>query len=124
MPRIEPLDPENAPPDARAAADAHVRGHARMTNMKRTLLRSLPAFDALMEWYTLRDATIPRRAADDDLRPRDLGRNRLPHLLHVLPPDPDPDAARIPTRLELDDREHVVVDFGAPLGGLPVYGPR
>ena len=33
---------------ARAAAEAHVRGHARMTNMKRTLLHSLPAFHAVM----------------------------------------------------------------------------
>ena len=59
MPRIPPLDTETAPPDARAAADAHVRGHARMTNMKRTLLHSLPAFHALMEWYPLRDTVEP-----------------------------------------------------------------
>ena len=59
MPRIPPLDTEAAPPDARAAADAHVRGHARMTNMKRTLLHSLPAFHALMEWYPLRDTVQP-----------------------------------------------------------------
>src|SRR6476659_10807893 len=59
MPRIAPLDLEAAAPDARAAADAHVRNHARMTNMKRTLLQSLPAFHALMEWYPLRDAVQP-----------------------------------------------------------------
>jgi hypothetical protein len=61
MPRIVPLDPDAAPADARAVADAHVRNHARMTNMKRTLLQSVPAFRALMEWYPLRDAVQPFR---------------------------------------------------------------
>jgi hypothetical protein len=59
MARIAPLDTEAAAPDARAAAEAHVRTHARMTNMKRTLLHSLPAFKALMEWYPLRDTVQP-----------------------------------------------------------------
>ena len=59
MPRIPPLDNDAAPPEARVAAEAHVRNHARMTNMKRTLLHSLPAFRALMEWYPLRDTIQP-----------------------------------------------------------------
>ena len=59
MPRIPPLDNDAALPEARAAAEAHVRNHARMTNMKRTLLHSLPAFRALMEWYPLRDTVQP-----------------------------------------------------------------
>ena len=59
MPRIPPLDNDATPPEARAAAEAHVRNHARMTNMKRTLLHSLPAFRALMEWYPLRDTVQP-----------------------------------------------------------------
>src|SRR3954469_23216428 len=59
MPRIAPLEIEAAPPQARTAAESHVRTHARMTNMKRTLLHSLPAFNALMEWYPLRDTVQP-----------------------------------------------------------------
>jgi alkylhydroperoxidase family enzyme len=55
MARIEPRDLAGAPADIRAAADAHQRLPARITNMKRTLLHSLPAFDALMTWYPLRD---------------------------------------------------------------------
>ena len=39
--------------------DDHIRQHARITNMKRTLLNSLPAFHALMEWYPLRDTVQP-----------------------------------------------------------------
>ena len=55
MARIEPRDLAGAPPDIRSAAEAHERLPARITNMKRTLLHSLPAFDALMTWYPLRD---------------------------------------------------------------------
>jgi hypothetical protein len=55
MTRVEPRDLANAPPEIRAAADAHERLPAPITNMKRTLLHSLPAFDALMTWYPLRN---------------------------------------------------------------------
>ena len=59
MPRIHPIRYEDAPAEARAAHDAHLRDHGRITNMKRTLLHSVPAFHALMEWYPLRDAVRP-----------------------------------------------------------------
>ncbi len=58
MPRIAPLDYAQMPPEARAAHDGHLQ-RARITNMKRTLLHSVPAFDALMTWYDLRDAVQP-----------------------------------------------------------------
>jgi hypothetical protein len=57
-PRVHPLDLASAPPEARSAAAAHER-RASLTNMKRTLLHAVPAFDALMSWYTLRDAIVP-----------------------------------------------------------------
>jgi alkylhydroperoxidase family enzyme len=59
MARIPPLDYDDAPPDARAAHDQHQRDVGRITNMKRTLLHSVPAFHALMEWYPLRDTVRP-----------------------------------------------------------------
>jgi alkylhydroperoxidase family enzyme len=58
MSRLIPLDLAVAGANARAAADAHTKV-ASLTNMKRTLLHSVPAFDALMTWYTLRDAVQP-----------------------------------------------------------------
>jgi alkylhydroperoxidase family enzyme len=58
MTRVEPIDLGNAPEAARAAAESHAR-RARITNMKRTLLHSVPAFDALMTWYDLRDTVRP-----------------------------------------------------------------
>src|SRR2546428_767806 len=43
MARIPPLDYENAPAEARAAHDQHQRDVGRITNMKRTLVHSVPA---------------------------------------------------------------------------------
>src|SRR3990170_8256435 len=59
MPRIRPVEYAEATPGVRAAHDEVVREHGRITNMKRTLLHSLPAFHALMEWYPLRDTVAP-----------------------------------------------------------------
>ena len=54
-PRIQPRDLSTAPPEVAAAGADHELRHARLTNMKRTLLHSPLAFDALMTWYPLRD---------------------------------------------------------------------
>lgn len=54
-PRVEPRNLAAAHDDIRAAGEAHQQQVSRLTNMKRTLLHSLPAFDALMTWYPLRD---------------------------------------------------------------------
>ena len=120
MPRIAPLDLEAAAPDARAAADAHVRNHARMTNMKRTLFQSLPAFQALMEWYPAArcGAAVSGRTAHHPVRPRHFRGDRLPDLLDLLPPDAHPTGEN-PERLKLDDREDAVLDFGRALAVSP-----
>jgi alkylhydroperoxidase family enzyme len=124
MPRVEPLEYENAPPDARAAADAHVRGHARMTNMKRTLLHSLPAFNALMEWYPLRDTVQPF-----------LGERLTTLFAHAISAETDClicstffrrmliQTGENPERLRLDDRETAVLEFGRALAVSPFTVP-
>jgi alkylhydroperoxidase family enzyme len=120
MPRIAPLDSEAAPPDARAAADAHVRNHARMTNMKRTLLHSVPAFNALMEWYPLRDTVQPF-----------LGERLTTLFAHAISAETDClicstffrrmliQTGENPDRLKLDDRETAVIEFGRALAVSP-----
>lgn len=55
MPRIHPLNYEEASPPARVEFEKQIRDHGRMTNMKKTLAHSWPALRALMEWYPLRD---------------------------------------------------------------------
>jgi alkylhydroperoxidase family enzyme len=124
MPRIEPLDPEAAPPDARTAADAHVRTHARMTNMKRTLLQSLPAFKALMEWYPLRDTVQPF-----------LGERLTTLFAHAISAETDClicstffrrmliQTGENPERLKLDERETAVLEFGRTLAVSPFKVP-
>jgi alkylhydroperoxidase family enzyme len=117
MARIPPLDYGDAPPDARAAHDHHEREVGRITNMKRTLLHSVPAFHALMEWYPLRDAVRPF-----------LG-ERLTHLFaHAVSTETDClicstffrrlliESGEDPDALVLDDRDRVVVALGRQLG--------
>lgn len=54
MPYIPMIDYDSAPQATKDAHDAHLKV-GKMTNMKRTLLNNVPAFNALMEWYNLRD---------------------------------------------------------------------
>ncbi len=117
MARIPPLDDADAAPGARAALDHHRAQVGRITNMKRTLLRSLPAFDALMTWYPLRDTVKPF-----------LG-ERLTHLFaHAVSTETDClicstffrrlliESGEDPDALALTDHERVVVEYGRQLG--------
>jgi alkylhydroperoxidase family enzyme len=124
MPRIPPLEIETAPPEARAAAEAHVRNHARMTNMKRTLLHSLPAFRALMEWYPLRDTVQPF-----------LGERLTTLFAHAISAETDClicstffrrmliQTGDNPDRLKLDEREAAILEFGRALAVSPYRVP-
>jgi alkylhydroperoxidase family enzyme len=124
MPRIAPLDYKAAPPDAQAAADAHVAAHARMTNMKHTLLHSVPAFQALMEWYPLRDTVRPF-----------LGERLTTLFAHAISAQTDClicstffrriliETGENPERLRLDERESAVLEFGRCLAVSPFHVP-
>ena len=46
---------ENAGEDVRARYDDQIAKHGRITNMKRTLLHNVKAFDVFMEWYPMAD---------------------------------------------------------------------
>lgn len=52
-------DYENSSEEVRREYDDQIAKHGRITNMKRTLLHSVPAFKAYMEWYTLYDLLVP-----------------------------------------------------------------
>lgn len=65
MPHVSQIDYANAAQDVREAHDEEVRKRGHVTNMKRTLMHSPPAYRAYMEWYTLREElakTLPDRA--------------------------------------------------------------
>jgi len=116
MPRIQPLEYDDANGEARAAWDQVVAAHGRMTNMKRTLLRSQPSFHALMEWYTLRDVVEPF-----------LGERLVNLFSHAISAETDclicstffrrllQDAGDTPDLPALDEREQLIVDFGVAL---------
>ena len=117
MPRIPPLEYADATEDARAAHDHHQREVGRITNMKRTLLHSLPAFRALMEWYPLRDAVRPF-----------LGERLTTLFAHAVSLETDClicstffrrlliESGEDPDALVLDERERLIVAFGRQLG--------
>jgi alkylhydroperoxidase family enzyme len=48
-------DYETADEAVRSRYDGQIAQHGRITNMKRTLLHSVKAFDVFMEWYPLAD---------------------------------------------------------------------
>ena len=53
MAYITQLKYENASPETKMVIDEWVKVHGPLTNMKETLIHSLPAFHALMEWFPL-----------------------------------------------------------------------
>jgi alkylhydroperoxidase family enzyme len=114
--RIPPVDYESAPPSIRAAHDAALRRFGRVTNMKATLLHSIPAFDALMTWYDLREEVVPflgERLADLFSHAISTGTDCLicsTYFRKALA-----DAGENPDDLSLDERERTVVEFGVSL---------
>jgi alkylhydroperoxidase family enzyme len=121
--RIREIDYSTAPEATRRAHDDHLR-MARITNMKRTLLRSVPAFDALMTWYPLRDACIPI-----------LGERLTTIFAHAISAETDClicstffrriliDSGENPDDLVLDAREQAVIAFARRLGHTPFTVP-
>ena len=57
--QIPMLDYATASDEVRAAWDGEVAKRGRMTAMKRTLLHSVPAYHAFMEFYTIYDRLVP-----------------------------------------------------------------
>jgi alkylhydroperoxidase family enzyme len=116
MPRIEPLT-YDAADDARRAAYREIECTiGRMTNMKCTLLHSLPALHALMAWYPLRDTVKPF-----------LGERRTNLFAHSISTQTDClicstyfrriliDAGEDPEHLALDEQDRVIIAFGRQL---------
>jgi alkylhydroperoxidase family enzyme len=120
VPRVPQISYDSAPAEVREAHDDHIRRHARVTNMKRTLLNSLPAFRALMEWYPLRDTVQPF-----------LGARLTVLFAHAISAETDClicstffrrtliDEGEDPDHLDLDGRERAVVEFGQRLAVSP-----
>jgi alkylhydroperoxidase family enzyme len=124
MTRIPPMEPGEGSTEQQAAFEDGVVRYGRMTNMKRTLLHSLPAFHALMEWYPLREAVVPF-----------LGERLTDIFAHAISAETDCmicstyfrraliDAGEDPDDLVLNEREELVVAFGRCLAEPPYRVP-
>ena len=55
MPRITPFEFDQTSGETRSTFSQGLAKYGRVTNMKRTLLHSLPTYNALMKWYPLFD---------------------------------------------------------------------
>ncbi|MGD9645677.1 MAG: carboxymuconolactone decarboxylase family protein [Pirellulales bacterium] len=116
MARIPKLEYDDAGPEARAEFDKIVAEQGRLTNMKQSLGHSPAALRALMQWYPLRDTVQPF-----------LGQRATTLFVHAISSATDClicstffrryliDSGENPDRLEFDDREQAVVDFGRQL---------
>ena len=116
MARVPLLEYEAAGLEMRREYDEQSAAHGRVTNMKRTLGHSPAAFRALMEWYTLRDEVVPF-----------LGERRTNLFAHAISSQADclicstyfrrilADAGESPDRLELDEKDQAIVDYGRQL---------
>ena len=123
--RIAQIEYATAAPAIQRAHDDHAHNVGLITNMKRTLLRSLPAFEALMTWYDLRDAALPV-----------LGVRLTTIFAHAVSAETDGlicstffrriliDSGEDPDHLVLDAREQVVVAYGRCLGQSPFFVPE
>lgn len=113
MPRVRMIVPDEGSPEVQARFNEQITKNGRITNMKRTLLHSVPAFDAYMSWYTLRDEIEPF-----------IGARGVVIFSHAISTQSDClicstffrryliDAGEDPTALTLSEVEHVLVDFG------------
>jgi len=116
MPRIAPLEYDDADTLMRAEYDKIATAQGRMTNMKRTLAHEPVAMDALLRWYPLRYVVQPF-----------LGERLTTIFVHTISTKTDClicstffrriliDWGEDPSALKLDDREGAVVEFGRQL---------
>ncbi|TGL90834.1 hypothetical protein EHQ68_05300 [Leptospira congkakensis] len=59
MTRVSLTEYESSPEEIKKEYDYQIKKNGRITNMKRTLLHSLPSYKAYMEWYVLKEELVP-----------------------------------------------------------------
>ncbi|MBI1317865.1 MAG: hypothetical protein GC168_02815 [Candidatus Hydrogenedens sp.] len=118
--RVHMVEEAEAPEDIRREFAYQVEKNGRITNMKRTLLQSLPAYRAYMEWYTLRDEIEPF-----------IGARGVVVFSHAISTQTDClicstffrryliDSGENPDDLALSDTEQLLVDYGRQVAQDP-----
>jgi hypothetical protein len=118
MPRVTPIEIEHTSGQQRTAFEHGLARFGRLTNMKRTLLHSVPSYHVLMEWYTLFDTV------------KDFLGERLAIIFsHAISAETDclicttymrrilTDWGENPDKLSLDEKGEALVAFGRAIAG-------
>jgi alkylhydroperoxidase family enzyme len=120
MARIPVIDYKTASDEVKKEYDGLVKRHGSATNMKRTLLHSIPALKAYEKWYPLSDEIEPF-----------IGERGVTLLSFAISAETDCllcstffrriliGKGENPDRLVLDDKEQLLVDYGRQLGEDP-----
>lgn len=115
---------ETAGEAIRREYDDQTAKFGRITNMKRTLLHSVPAFKAYMEWYTLRDLIAPF-----------IGERAVSLFSYAISSENDclicslffrkilVDSGDDPDHPRLNDVERLLMDFGRQISRDPHHIP-
>jgi alkylhydroperoxidase family enzyme len=120
MARIPLVRPADASEDVKAEYAKIVREHGVVTNMKATLLHSLPALHAVLEWYTLADRVKPFLGERLSILFCDaISRENACELCATFMRRAIIQRGEDPAHLELSEREQAVVDFGRQLAADP-----
>ena len=120
MARIPLVDPADASAEAKAEYEKIVREHGVVTNMKATLLHSLPALHAVLEWYTLADRVKPFLGERLSILFCDaISRENACELCATFMRRAIIQRGEDPAHLELSERDQAVVDFGRQLAADP-----
>jgi alkylhydroperoxidase family enzyme len=119
MARIVPVEFENADALVKKEFEDQIKKNGRVTNMKRTLLHSLPSFHALMEWYPLRDELLKFIGEREfDIFAYAISRENQCLLCSTFFRKVLIDSGDNPDALNLSEKEKALIDFG----GLCVNG--
>lgn len=116
---------ETSGEDVRREYDDQIQKHGRITNMKRVLLHSVPAFKAYMEWYTLKDLLVPF-----------IGERGVSLFSYAISSENDclicslffrkilVDSGEDPDNPKLNGKERLLMDFGHRISADPHHIPE
>lgn len=116
---------ETSDGDVRQEYDDQIQKNGRITNMKRILLHSVPAFRAYMEWYTLKDLLVPF-----------IGERGVSLFSYAISSENDclvcstffrkilVDSGDDPDSPKLDGRERLLMEFGRQISADPHHIPE
>ncbi|MGD0474760.1 MAG: hypothetical protein ABSB70_16320 [Candidatus Velthaea sp.] len=120
MPRIPPLELSAAPPEIRKRYAGQIRKYGRVTNMKRTLAHEVPAYDALLTWYPLRDRVASFLGnRDADIFAHAISTENECVICSTFFRRSFIEAGEDPDRWTLNDRQTLLVEYGRQLARDP-----